>query len=351
LAVRIDRRRFTPVVYSLSAKPPRPEQSCLPILEAGVVETHFLGGRGIFHFPLVVGRLKRLLIAQSPQIFQSFLFHANVVGRIAACRAGVPHVLSGIRVAEHAAKWHCWLDRLTQSKVERYVCVSHSVAEFSVERAGIAQDKIVVIPNGIDLEKYPARQPADLAQFGIEQGRRMVVFIGRLEWQKGVRWLVESAPLWLYKQADCDLLIVGDGPMRNMLESMAESLGISQRVHFAGHRRDVPQILAASELLVLPSAWEGMPNVVLEAMASRRPVVATRVEGVEELLGPLVDTQTVAHGDSIGLAERIVSFLSSPEKSAAIGAENRRRAEENFGISRMVAAYEDLWQSLFDAGK
>jgi glycosyltransferase involved in cell wall biosynthesis len=351
LAARIDRRRFEPVVYSLSPKPNRTEASCLPILEAAGVETHFLGGRGVLHFLRIVGKLKRLLVAQSPQIIQSFLFHANIVGRIAARRAGVPFVLSGIRVAERAARWHLRLDRLTQRKVDRYVCVSRSVAEFSIQKSGIVPEKIVVIPNGIDPEKYPAPQPADLGQFGMEPGRRAIVFVGRLEPQKGVGWLIESAPLWLDNLPDCDLLIVGDGPMRKSLEAKTSSLGISRRVRFAGHRRDVPQILAASELLVLPSIWEGMPNVVLEAMASHLPVVATKVEGVEELLGHLADGQTVAYGDSQGFAKRIMDFMASPERAAVVGAENRLRAEQHFGISRMVAAYEDLWQSLLDAGK
>ena len=113
-----------------------------------------------------------------------------------------------------------------------------------------------------------------------------------------------------------------------------------------GWRPDVPEILAASGLLVLPSAWEGMPNVVLEAMASRRPVVATDVEGVRELLGPGAASQTSRYRDTQMLVEKIVGLMSDPKLSTAVGLENRRRAEENFGISRMVAAYEDLWESL-----
>ena len=172
------------------------------------------------------------------------------------------------------------------------------VAEFSAKRAGLPPEKLVVIPNGIDLDKYPARQPADLRAFGIAAGRRAVTFVGRLEPQKGVDWLIATAPHWLAKLPDCDLLLVGDGPLRPSLEAAAKAAGIADRVHFAGWRPDVPEILAASSLLVLPSLWEGMPNVVLEAMASRLPVVASDVEGVRELLGPNAARQTVAHGDS-----------------------------------------------------
>ncbi len=204
----------------------------------------------------------------------------------------------------------------------------------------------MVIPNGIELEKYPARQPADLRAFGIAAGRRVVVFVGRLEPQKGVRWLIETAPLWLARLPDCDLLLVGEGPLRASLETAARAAGIAERVHFAGWRADVPEILAASDLLVLPSAWEGMPNVVLEAMASRLPVVASDVEGVRELLGPNAARQTVRYGDTQMLIDTMVSLMLDRTSLGSLGIENRRRAEENFGISRMVQAYEDLWESL-----
>ena len=285
LAVRADRRRFAPVVYCLGAQPPREEASCVPALLAAGVEVHCLGGHAIWQFPVVARRLSRLLAAERPQIVQTFLFHANIVGRIAARRAGVKAVVAGVRVAERAARWHLRLDRMTQRWVERYVCVSRSVADFSIEQGGLPPEKLVVIPNGIDLDKYPARQPADLRALGIGAGRRAVTFVGRLEPQKGVDWLIEAAPRWLAELPDCDLLLVGEGPLRASLETAARTAGIAQRVHFVGWRPDVPEILAASGLLVLPSAWEGMPNVVLEAMASRRPVVATDVEGVRELLG------------------------------------------------------------------
>jgi glycosyltransferase involved in cell wall biosynthesis len=346
IAVRMDRSRFTPVVYCLGPRPSREEASCLPALDKAGVEVHCLGGRGIWQFPIVARRLKRLLAAQRPQVIQTFLFHANLLGRIAARRAGVKAVVSGIRVAERAARWHLRLDRLTQGWVDRYVCVSQAVAEFSAKQGGLPPEKLVVIANGIDLDKYPSRQPADLRAFGIAAGRRAAAFVGRLEPQKGVDCLIATAPKWLGELPDCDLLLVGDGPLRPSLEAAARTAGVADRVHFAGWRPGVPEILAASSLLVLPSLWEGMPNVVLEAMASRLPVVASDVEGVRELLGPNAARQTVAHGDTHGFAGAIVGLLLDSVLSRAIGLENRRRAEESFGIERMVGLYEDLWASL-----
>ena len=174
----------------------------------------------------------------------------------------------------------------------------------------------------------------------------MVTFVGRLDHQKGTPWLVDSASLWLDRLPDFDLLLVGEGPLRARLEQACQVAGIAGRVHFAGWRGDVHEILAASSLLVLPSAWEGMPNVVLEAMASRLPVVATDVEGVRELLGPEADRQTVSFGNSQVLVNKVVSILQNQVLAAALGSANRKRAEENFGILRMIGAYESLWESI-----
>ena len=170
LAVRIDRQRFSPVVYSLACQPERRERSCLPTLEAAGVPVHCLGGRRAWQFPIVVSRLRRLLASQRAQVIQTFLFHANIVGRIAAHRAGIKAVVSGIRVAERRSRWRLWTDRLTDGLVDRHVCVSQAVADFSVKRGGLSSEKMVAIPNGVDLSGYPARNPASLAAFGIRPG-------------------------------------------------------------------------------------------------------------------------------------------------------------------------------------
>jgi starch synthase (maltosyl-transferring) len=350
LAVRLDRTRFDPVVYCLGPRPTAEESSCVPPLEQAGIEVQCLGATGKKELVAVIRRLTRLLAERRTSLIQSFLFHANLVGRIAARRAGVGCVLSGIRVAERQQRWHVWLDRLTSRWVDRYVCVSQSVAQFSIDRGGLPAAKMAVIPNGIDLSKYPSECCADLSRFGVPPGRRVVCCVGRLESQKGVRWLLETAPRWLERVPDCDLLLVGKGPEQPELERMAAASGLGARIHFAGWQSEVPAILAASTLLVLPSQWEGMPNVVLQAMASRLPVVATEVEGVRELLGPQTEGQTVSYGDSRGLTEAIVRLLSHPQQAAQLAEENRLRVESQFTLERMVAAYQELWESLL-AGK
>lgn len=346
LATRLDRARVDSAVYCLQPRPPSDEASCVPPLEAAGIKVHCLGARRGWQIPGALSRLRRLLIEQKPDVVQTFLFHANVIGRIAARRAGVRRVVSGIRVAERHSRWHLWIDRLTAGLVDRYVCVSQAVARFSAERAGLPADRLVVIPNGIDARRYPAERPADLDSCGLRAGRRVVTYVGRLDRQKGVRWLLETAPLWLERLPDCDLLLVGRGPEQGALEVACRERGISDRVHLAGWRNDVPEVLAASHLLVLPSVWEGMPNVVLQAMASRLPVLATDVEGVRELLGPAAEAQVVRYGDTETFGEKLVAIMSDRTFASELGRQNRLRAASEFTLDGMVTAYEDLWESL-----
>ncbi len=350
LATRLDRARFWPVVYCLGPRPKGPEASCAARLQAAGIAVHCLGARRWRDAAWAIPRLAGLLRAQRPHLVQSFLFHANLAGRIAARLAGVPRVVAGIRVAERHAAWHLWLDRLTARWVDRYVCVSQAVAEFSVRKGRLPRQRVVVIPNGVDATRYPASQAADLTQFGISPQSKVVAFVGRLEPQKGVDWLLETALRWL-RPADCHLLVVGQGPSYPELLAIARRLGLSSQVHFVGWRRDVPEILAASTLLVLPSRWEGMANVLLEAMASGLPVVATDVEGVREVLADSSDLQVVPFGDTERFAGRVKAILENPRLAASLGQANRKRVECAFSIEGTVASYQRLWESLIACGQ
>ena len=346
LALRLDPDRFAVIVYSLAARPANEERSLVPKLEAAGIEVHCLGGRGTFDAPAVAWTLARLLKRQRAEVVQTFLFHANLIGRFAALWAGAPYVVAGLRVAEKQKRWHLALDRWTSRRVDRYVAVSQSVATFAQREAGLPAERIVVIPNGIDTQTVDAATPADLAGVGIRPGRRAVTYIGRLDPQKGLHELIAHANDWLARLPEHDLLLAGEGPQRAELEALTRQLGLGDRIRFAGWQSDVPAILRASEILILPSRWEGMPNALLEAMACRLPVVAMDVEGVGELLGPNRDEQTAPAGDMQVFSDKLVAIASSAELRARLGAENRRRVETSFTLDAMVAAYAALYDAL-----
>ena len=340
LAVRLDRDRFDVAVYSLQARPTDDARSCVPMLEAAGIPVFFLDMKGPWSFPSGFFKLRRLLKERKPDIFLSFLFHANFLGRLAARSVGVKHILSGIRVAEKKAKWHLRLDRWTSRFVEKYVCVSQSVADFSETVGGLPRSKLVVIPNGVDVDRFKNAVKADLSAVGASPETKKAIFIGRFDYQKGVDRLLDLAPDWLERCPNWELLIVGgreQGTGNRKQEISSCSLLPPPSPLLLGWRSDIPELLAASDLLVLPSRWEGMPNVVLQAMAAGLPIVSTPVEGVTELLGDAAAEQ-IAEIDEF--VERLIAVPQIP----GLGKRNQERAAEHFSMEQTVAAYETLFR-------
>jgi len=343
LATGIKDRGFDVAMYSLAPAPRN--KTLVDRLHAADVPVHFVGARHSVQILSAAGRLARMLAEFRPHVLQTFLFHANVVGALAARRAEVPVLVGGIRVAE-PKRWHLWLQRRLMGRFDRFVCVSESVAGHARERGAIDSDKLIVIPNGIDAAAYAVDRSTDLTALGVPEGKRAIVCIGRLNRQKGIDVLIDAAPSFLARLPEHELLVVGEGPWRGRLEARAAASGVAKRIHFCGYRNDVPEILAACELLVLPSRWEGMPNVILEAMAGGLPVVASDVEGIAEVLGPLAPEQTVPPLDTGALASHVAGILEHRGAAERLGAANRARVEKHFSLSAVVDAYERLYRSL-----
>jgi starch synthase (maltosyl-transferring) len=362
LVTRLD-RRFEPVVYCLAARPAGNPTSLADRLEAAGIPVHCFHARRAATFPWLVAKLRKRMRHDDPRIVQTFLFHAHVAGAIAARLAGVRHIVGGIRVAEHQAAWHLTVGRRVDRWIERYVCVSESVREFSMRAGRLPSNKLVVIPNGVDVTRFAGALPCPLSKLGIAEGRRLITFVGRLDLQKGLGALLAQSESMFEALGEHDLLVVGEGPLRKTLEDWVRGSSLARRVQFAGYRDDVPEILAASDLVVVPSLWEGMSNVVLEALGAARPIVATRVEGIVEELGPAAEVQTAplvdpdARDDELLLpdftafVEKAIAILRDPALAVSLGEANHKRAVEHFSLSAMAAAYERLYSGLLAGGR
>lgn len=304
IVTRLDRTQWLPKVFCLG-----PETELSQRLIQQGIETVCLGATRPTQVS-VLFQLVRELKRFRPGVLQSFLFHANIVGRLAAWMAGVPCVYSGLRVAEKQKRWHLWLDRWTQWFVSMNVCVSEGVRQYALQ-SGLSAQKLCVIPNGVDVDRFANALPADLTRFGIPAGSPVVITVGRLTHQKGHDLLLHAiAPL--VKNSSWHLLIVGEGEQRSQLEEIVRQLQIESRVHLPGWQSDVPEILAACQVFVLPSRWEGMPNALLESMASGLVCIATDVEGVRELLGGKNQSQIVLPNDLDSL-EKTLNKLQAGE--------------------------------------
>jgi glycosyltransferase involved in cell wall biosynthesis len=356
LVCRIDRNRFDPLVFVLSFPPSNPV--LVERIKSQNVPLHFLGLRRWSQLPQILLKFAARLRLERPDLVQSFLFHANIASRIAARLAGIPVVVSGLRVAEHAARWHILVDCLTSSYVDHYVCVSQAVAKFAA-RNGLPPERITVIPNAIDPSRFSPENsprkcdrcscqgilPTVMSQQGPADASEeyRLVTVARLEYQKGVDWLLLAVANWIKRFPDLRLIIVGEGPLKSTLQDLINEYDLSRHAILAGFQRDVVSVLRGADLFLLPSRWEGMPNALLEAMATGLPVVATDVEGVREILGTHTDHQLIAPGDSDALKDAILWHYFHRESSQALGRRNRESVLAQFAWPNVVKQYENLW--------
>jgi glycosyltransferase involved in cell wall biosynthesis len=204
------------------------------------------------------------------------------------------------------------------------------------------------IPNGIPVRAFA--RPAGTGEAwraanGIPGDAVVFVSVARFEAPKNTAALLDAFAA-LGDRPEGILLLVGDGPLRAELEERARALGIAERVRFTGSRRDIPEVLAASDVFVLASLFEGHPLSVMEAMAAGRPVVATSVGGVPEMVRSGETGILVPTGDVAALSGALRQMLESPELRRRMGASAARTAAEHFDISRMAGAYERLYEEI-----
>jgi starch synthase (maltosyl-transferring) len=341
LATRLDRSRWTPSVVCLQSEGPLAK----PLRQMGI-DVVALNIRSPKDVPHAFLAWRQELIKRRPAILQTFLFHANLLGRFVGGVGQVPAIVSGVRVAERRAKGHLLADRLTHRFSDAHVCVSNAVAEFQIAAASVPRSRVLVIPNGIDVPSSPPAA-ADWAALQLPAASARLVYVGRLEAQKGLDVLFDAFALFPAEQRPA-LAIVGAGPNRERLEAQANRQGLSSLVRFLGWRPNPASWIAAADALVLPSRWEGMPNVVLEAMAVGKPVIAANVEGVSDLVDDGATGWLAPPNDPSALAAAIRRSLADSRRWAVMGAAARRKAIEEFSFRRVVERYERLWLDLLE---
>lgn len=233
--------------------------------------------------------------------------------------------------------------------VDRIVCVSDGVSA-SLRAAGTPPGKLAVVRNGIDPLPKPLNRDLARQDLRLPDEARLILTVGRFTEQKGYRFLAEAAAPVVQQCPEVRLLWVGDGPEREPLRRQVDRLGLSEHVHFLGRRDDVPRLLGAADLFVLPSLFEGLPLVVLEAMAAGLPVIGTRVCGTEEAIRDGVTGRLVPPADSRALACALLDALTRPGVAAGWGAAARRAREREFGAARMVAELDAIYQEYLNGG-
>jgi glycosyltransferase involved in cell wall biosynthesis len=292
--------------------------------------------------------LLSLLRDERVDVLHAHMFGSNLWGALVGPRARVPVVVA------HDHGWvgprpatQMFLDReVVARRSDAIIAVSRHTREQLIERERIAPEKVVFIPNGIPAPAPPTGRSVR-SELGIAAGTPVVGTVGVLRAQKALEVLIEATALLIRGELpDLVLVVAGSGPERERLERRAAELGISAQVTFLGLRTDVADVIAAFNVAVSSSDFEGSPLAIMEFMAAGRPIVATSVGGVPDLIDDGVHGRLVPPRSPERLAAAVAELVRDPARAAEMGARARERREGEFGVAAMAQRVEGLYRRL-----
>jgi len=297
-------------------------------------------------------RLIELLRQEKVSLLCVHGYKSTVMGWWAGKRLGIPVVAfsRGYTSENFKVAFYEWLERQALRRISGIIFVSDGQKK-KVESFGVAGQRSWVVQNAVSVESFQGSKNSNLRKevfkrLSIIDGSAMVVSAGRLSPEKGHRFLVEAIGKLRGNSNDTHFVFCGDGPCQKDLVKQSKELGISDICHFVGFRRDLKEIFQAMDLMVLPSLTEGLPNVVLEAFACRKPVVATKVGGVPEIVEDGINGILVPPGKPSLLAEAIKSCLDSPEKSRKMGEAGYRKVKTDFTFETQTKKLERIYEKV-----
>ena len=296
--------------------------------------------RGGIYSPTHVLSLRRHI--HEFDVIQTYLFPAQLFAPLAVMLAEskIPLVLS--EQTTHHRRKKRWLHPLETWMYGRYTaiaCASEGIATSLKAWVPGASNKLTVIPNGIDVQAFERANPVLRSSVGINNGNCVLLYVARLEPQKDHANLLRA----LAQIPDADLVLAGDGSLRTQLEAQAEMLGVAHRVHFLGRRKDVAELLKMTDIYVHPPAFEGFGIAAAEALSAGKPVVATDVPGLAQVIGDA--GILVPPRDPATLAAEVRNLINSPDRRQQLSLVAVDRGRQ-FSIERTVAAYIDLYRSV-----
>ncbi|MFN8643946.1 MAG: glycosyltransferase [Candidatus Binatia bacterium] len=343
----IDRERFDPILCCLTGK------GALMDAARATGTRVVSGGLGALKSPRAVAalrRLRRLMRDERIDVVHNYLLRANVIGTLAARAARVPLVLASKRGCHERRGWEMVGARLANRLADCVTANSNAVREFVHGHEGCPLEKMVVIPSGIDTDRFAPLPPDDYkARLGVPAGAVVIGSLTRMRVRKGVEEFLRATGAICRARPEVHVVIAGDVEMDDEVRALVAEVGLGDRLHLLGRRSDVPEVLSAFDVFVLSSHGEGMSNAILEAMAMQRPVVATGVGGTVEVVDEGSTGYLVPARDPEALAAGIARVLDAPQRGDAMGARGRQVVVDRFSARAMVRDMETLYTRLLAA--
>jgi glycosyltransferase involved in cell wall biosynthesis len=356
----LDRSRFSVALWAGDGGILNQEAAAIPDLTFEIIPPlvrEIAPGRDLQALLVLWRKLRAEMkkFAPRPVILHTHSSKAGVLGRLAAWLAGVPHLVHtyhgfGFNPAQPGLVRGLFigLERLTGALCHALIAVSRANLEEAVKRGFGPRSKIRLIRSGIPVENFTRRafdRAAKRRELGLPPEAPVAIMVACLKPQKSPLDFARLAKAVAAAVPEAEFVLAGDGELRPELEALLRELGLTGRFHLLGWRRDIPELLWASDLLVLTSRWEGLPRVYPEALAAGLPVVGTRVDGAAEAVSQGETGYLFEPGDLQGMAEQVIALLRDPAARARLAAAGPGRVAE-FDIRLLAPAQEALYEEL-----
>ncbi len=284
-------------------------------------------------------RFTQFLKKEKVRILMTYHFGSDIWGTVFGKLSRVPVIVSNRRDEGFwRKKYHILAYKLVNRWVDKVIVVSEAVKAMVLRDEKVDSEKVEIIYNGVDVERFSKAQIC--TDLGLLAGAKVITCVGNLRPVKGHRYLVEAAVVIIAKFPQAHFLLVGDGELRSELIRLTQQLKIENNVHFLGKRDDVPSILAATDICVLPSLSEGLSNTLLEYMASGKPVIATRVGGNIEVIRNEENGILIPVKDSQALAYQVIRLLTDGALANALAQNARVDVKERFNLQKQISYTE-----------
>lgn len=300
-------------------------------------------------------RMTRFIRKEGFDIVHTHSSKAGILGRLAAKLAGTPciiHTIHGFPFHDFMhpliRRFYILLEKWTSKITDKLITVSKLNQKKAIELGFAPPEQFINIYSGIRYERFDAEVDVQEKRksLNIPTNSTVVGMVGRLSAQKAPEYFIQAIPHVLAQHPDTQFLLVGDGELRGEIESLADTLSITHCLHILGFREDVPEILSLFDVFVLSSLWEGLGRSLTEALYLKRPVVATRVEGVPELVEDGKTGILVEPKDPVALARGINELISDPSFAQRLGEAGRKRVIADFCAENMTKQITHLYEEL-----
>lgn len=308
------------------------------------IEVIAIGMKGKKDLLLAYFKLRSLVKSFNPDIIHSHMVHANLITRLLRLTVSIPKLVNTAHNTNEGSGLRTFSYRVTDRLADHFTNVSKDAVDSSIKKGAVKENRIVSIPNGINTDVFYFDKLArkENRKYLNLENKKMLLVVGSLSKQKDYPNLLNSIVKLVRKRQDFKVFIVGEGLLKNELKILRDKLELQNYVEFLGMRRDIRNLMSATDVYVMSSAWEGLPIVILEAMACERLIVATDCGGVREAMGShgfLVEPK-----NSFFLAQALNKALElSDIERTEIGAAARQRIVDSFSLDANVDAYLKLY--------